>query len=104
MVVLVWFDEIPAQIPNVLVRAINAVAAASLFIYLTNYSFKHLFDWIWRHLPGTSSPVFPPLVLVPIAMAGGYLVWRMWEYAMRRISVQLGRTREAAPAPATGSW
>ncbi|HEX4267543.1 MAG TPA: acyltransferase domain-containing protein [Steroidobacteraceae bacterium] len=104
MVVLVWFDEIPAQIPNVLVRAINAVAAASLFIYLTNYSFKHLFDWIWRHLPGTSAPEFPPLLLVPIAMAGGYLVWRLWEYAMRRISVQLGRTREAGPAPATGSW
>lgn len=102
--VLLWFDEIPAQIPMVLVRAINAVAAASLFIYLTNYSFKHLFDWIWRHLPGTSSPVFPPWVLVPIAMAGGYLVWRLWENGMRRASVQFGRARQVTPAPATGSW
>ena len=101
---LLWFDEIPAQIPTVLVRVINAVAAASLFIYLTNLSFKHVFDWIWRHLPGTASPEFPPWVLIPIAMAGGYLVWRMWESGMRAIRVRFGRERQGTPVPATGSW
>ncbi len=99
--VLVWFNEIPAMIPTVFVRAINAVAAASLWIYLTHYTFKHAVDWIWRHIPGTSP--LSPWVIIPIAMAGGYGVWRVWEAGMRRIPT-LGRPRATAPAPATGSW
>ena len=100
---LVWFDEIPAQIPSVLVRAINAIAAASLFIYLTHYSFKYTLDWAWRHVTGASSQL-PPLLVIPIAMVGGYVVWRIWEYGMRLARVRLGLTKAPMPAPATGSW
>ncbi|HEY1725966.1 MAG TPA: phosphopantetheine-binding protein, partial [Steroidobacteraceae bacterium] len=106
---LVWFDEIPAKIPTVLVQAINAVAAASLFIYLTHIAFKDVLEGIWNHLVPGGWPRLPLLVAVPIAMTGGYFVWRLWENVMRSIPVWLGRTRQAAPAPAagssaTGSW
>lgn len=101
---LVWLEEIPVQIPTLLVRAINAVAAASLFIYLTHYSFKYAVDWMWRHIPGRAPSELPALLIVPIAMAGGYLVWRIWEHGMRLVSVRLGFTKPPAPAPATGSW
>jgi malonyl CoA-acyl carrier protein transacylase len=101
---LIWFDEIPALIPSVLVQAINAVAAASLFIYLTHIAFKDIVLWLWGHLAAHGWPSFPLWLIVPIAMAGGYYVWRMWEAAMRSISVLFGRTKSVAPAPATGSW
>ncbi len=101
---LIWLEEIPAQIPTVLVQAINAVAAASLFIYLTHIAFKDVVEGTWNHLAPGAWPRLPLLVAVPIAMAGGYCIWRLWEYAMRSIPVWLGRARPAEPAPATGSW
>jgi malonyl CoA-acyl carrier protein transacylase/peptidoglycan/LPS O-acetylase OafA/YrhL len=100
---LIWFDEVPAKIPTVLVKAINAVAAASLFIYLTHIAFKDVAEGIWNHLAPGGWPRLPLWVAVLIAMAGGYYVWRLWEYGMRSIPVWLGRTRETAPAAATGS-
>ena len=101
---LVWLDEIPVQIPTVLVRAINAVAAASLFIYLTHIGFQLMVNWVWHHIPGRRPAELPPLLIVPIAMAGGYVVWRIWEYGMQQMSVRLGFKKAPAPAPATGSW
>jgi hypothetical protein len=69
--VLLWFDEIPAQIPRVFVTVINAAAAASLFIYLTHDGFKFLLRY------------FPPLLSVACAMVCGFVVWKLWEYGLR---------------------
>jgi peptidoglycan/LPS O-acetylase OafA/YrhL len=101
---LIWLDEIPVQIPSVLVQAINAVAAASLFIYLTHIAFKDVVQWLWSPLAAHGWPSFPLWLIVPMAMAGGYYVWRMWEAAMRSLGVWFGRTKSVAPAPPTGSW
>ncbi len=101
---IIWLDEVPAMIPTVLVQAINAVAAASLFIYLTHIAFKDVTVGIWNHVVPAGWPRLPLLVAVPIAMVGGYYVWRLWEYGLRSIPVWLGRARPTAPAPATGSW
>ncbi|HEY7888864.1 MAG TPA: acyltransferase domain-containing protein, partial [Steroidobacteraceae bacterium] len=101
---LIWLDEIPVQIPSVLVQAINAVAAASLFIYLTHIAFKDVVQWLWSHLAVHGWPSFPLWLIVPMAMAGGYYVWTMWESAMRSMRVWLGRSKSVAPAPPTGSW
>jgi malonyl CoA-acyl carrier protein transacylase len=87
---LVWFDEIPAQLPRGLVTVINGAAAASLFIYLTHLGFKFL------------QGIFPPLLTVACAMLGGYFVWKMWNYASRRMLGWFGRSR-LSPAPAD-SW
>jgi malonyl CoA-acyl carrier protein transacylase/peptidoglycan/LPS O-acetylase OafA/YrhL len=102
---LIWLDEVPAKIPTVLVHAINAVAAASLFIYLTHIAFKDVAEGIWNHLAPSGWPSLPLWIAVAIAMVGGYYVWQLWEYGLRSIPVWLGRrARPAEPAPATGSW
>jgi malonyl CoA-acyl carrier protein transacylase len=88
--VLIWFEEIPAQLPRVVVTVINGAAAASLFIYLTHGGFKFLLR------------VFPPLLAVACAMVCGFLVWRMWDYAARVARGWFGRpTMSSAP---TDSW
>jgi malonyl CoA-acyl carrier protein transacylase len=87
---LIWFEEIPAQIPRGLVTVINGAAAASLIIYLTHGGFKFLLR------------IFPPLLSVACAMVCGYLVWMLWNYATRITLGWFGkRTMTSAPSD---SW
>jgi malonyl CoA-acyl carrier protein transacylase len=87
---LMWFDEIPAQFPRVVITVINGAAAASLFIYLTHDGFKFLLRFV------------PPLLAVACAMTCGFVIWKMWNYASRAGRGWFGR---AAPSSApTDSW
>lgn len=101
---LVWLEEIPAQIPAILVRGINSIAAASLFIYLTHYSFRLAIQAAWTHLPFQHSAEPPVWLVIPIAMVGGYAVYRLWNLGSGVLFRWLGRSGRPSPAPAGGSW
>jgi len=101
---LIWLDEVPAQIPAVLVRAINSIAAASLFIYLTHYAFSFIIQAVWARLPIEHSSEAPVWLVIPLAMVGGYVVYRIWNFGSRVLLTLLGRSGRLSPAPATGSW
>jgi len=87
---LVWFEEIPAQFPRGLVTVINGAAAASLFIYLTDTQFRFLLH------------VFPPLLSAAGAMMGGFLIWKMWNFASRTMFQWFGKP--AASPASNDSW
>lgn len=93
---LIWFDEIPAQLPRGVVTVINGAAAASLFIYLTHNGFKFLLHFI------------PPWWAVACAMLGGFFVWKGWNFASRttmRWVRGLGRSRGPdLSSESTDSW
>jgi malonyl CoA-acyl carrier protein transacylase len=78
---LIWFDELPATLPQGLVTLINGAAAASLFIYLTHGGFKFLMHYI------------PPVAAVGCALVAGFVVWRMWDYAARTTLGWFGRPK-----------
>jgi malonyl CoA-acyl carrier protein transacylase len=99
---LAWFDELPLQIPSVLVRIMSAAAAASLFIYLTHYSFSYLIRALWTGLSGRPWADFPTLLTIALSMLGGYFVWRAWERISRKVQTAFGWLKPT-PAPA-GSW
>jgi hypothetical protein len=94
--VLIWFDELPARLPQGLITIINSVAAASLFIYLTHMVFQRLL------------PYLPTIVVVAIAMATGFLVWRAWFHVSRLTMGWLGKLgwlgRPKLQAAAGDSW
>jgi len=99
---LAWFEELPALLPTAVVRVINAVAAASLFIYLTHYVFYYLIRAIWNQLFLGSFGEFSPLWSIPFIMLGGYGVWRVWNYGTRLLLSWLGKPKlTSEPA---GSW
>jgi malonyl CoA-acyl carrier protein transacylase len=87
---LIWFDEIPAQLPRGLVTIINGAAAASLIIYLSHDGFKFLLK------------ILPPLPSVLCSMLAGYFIWKMWNYVTRTALRWFGKSR-LSPAPAD-SW
>ena len=79
---IIWFDEIPAELPRPLVQAMIGAAGASLFIYLTHHQFDHAVRLIW---PGR-----PAVLGIVLAMLGGYYVWKMWNLATR-MAIQWSR-------------
>ncbi len=87
---LIWFEELPATLPQGLVTVINGAAAASLFIYLTHGGFKFLMHYI------------DPLAAVAGAMAAGFVVWRLWDYAARTTLGWFGRPKYSSVS--TDSW
>jgi malonyl CoA-acyl carrier protein transacylase len=99
---LAWFDELPLQIPSVLVRIMSGAAAASLFIYLTYFSFSYLVRAVWTGLFGRPWADFPTLLTIALSMLGGYFVWRAWEWISRKVLTAVGWLKPI-PAPA-GSW
>jgi malonyl CoA-acyl carrier protein transacylase len=100
---LTWLDELPAQIPTVLVRLISAVAAASLFIYLTHFVCYYAIQALWTHVTGRPLSEFSPLWSIPFVMAGGYVAWRIWNYGTRVLLRWLGQKPKLSSEPA-GSW
>jgi hypothetical protein len=87
---LIWFEEIPAQLPRVVVTLINGAAAASLFIYLTHDGFKFLLRF------------FPPLLSVACAMVCGFAIWKLWGYGLKFARGWFGKpTLSSVP---TDSW
>jgi hypothetical protein len=86
---ITWFDRLPLKLPPAVVSAINVVAAASLFIYLTHSNFARVL-----HRLGVDNPY--PAVLT--AVLGGVVVWKGWELALtgfRALKRELGRTAKS---------
>jgi amino acid adenylation domain-containing protein len=88
---ITWFDRLPLKLPPPLVSAINVVAAASLFIYLTHFNFARLLQ---------KFGVDNPYLAVLAAVLGGIVVWRGWELVLagyRALKRELGaRTNSSA--------
>jgi amino acid adenylation domain-containing protein len=89
---ITWFDRLPLKLPPAVVSAINVVAAASLFIYLTHFNFARL---LYR------LGVDNPYLAVLAAVLGGIVVSKGWELALtafRALKRELGRTVKSSTA------
>jgi amino acid adenylation domain-containing protein len=68
-VLMTWLDRIPLRLPPSPLNALNSLAAASLFIYLTHMQFGSL-----AHKLGANAAIS-----VIAAVLGGVLAWKAWE-------------------------
>ncbi len=74
------------RMPALLVKAINLVAAASLFIYLTHHGFKSMVI--------SKTPLAGNLYASSIAaIIGGVIVWKLWNMVWPRVSARLFERR-----------
>lgn len=80
---IIWLDEIPIELPRLVMEALIGAAGASLFIYLTHLSFVHVLRIVWKDCP--------PIVLVGWAMLGGFFVWKGWNETSRLALLVLRR-------------
>ena len=78
---ITWFSRIPVPLPRSVVSAFNAVAGASLFIYLTHFQFKSMLAHVSGHIPAS--------VATAVALAGGIVVWKAWDFMMSFVSPRL---------------
>ena len=79
LIVFVLFIE-QLTIPKALGSFINNIAGASLFIYMTHFSFYHLFQ---------SHTVAMDLLCSFVAIAGGVILWKIWEYVFLKCKLGL---------------
>jgi acyl carrier protein len=76
---VLWVRKLP--LPLVLVRPINYLAIASLFIYLTHFQFAS----VLRHTPVGNSAVACAI----FALSGGVLVWKFWDWLRAHSTIWL---------------
>jgi amino acid adenylation domain-containing protein len=79
--VVTWFGRIPVPFPRSLVSAFNAVAGASLFIYLTHFQVKSILQKLLPHAY--------PLLSAAVAVTGGILLWKAWNLTSGFVMVWL---------------
>jgi len=77
---LIWIRSL--QTPTLIHRLVTAVASASLFIYLTNYT-------VIVHLGAKLGFAKNPALSVPVALLIGWLSWKSWSQLERAVSAQL---------------
>jgi len=70
------------RLPTLLVKVINLVAAASLFIYLTHHGFKSM---VISRTPLAGNAYVSSV----IAIIGGVVVWKLWNLVWPRVSARL---------------
>ena len=69
--ILMFFSN-RVPLPRVFIIVVNCLAGASMFIYLTHFQF--------RSLANKLLPASPPILALFVALVGGVVVWRSWEF------------------------
>lgn len=82
-------------LPEFAIKAVNALAGASLFIYLTHEQFASLMHKL--------SPGLLPIVAIIVALVGGIAVWRGWDLAARLVTSWAMQIRQLRPGKEFGS-
>jgi hypothetical protein len=77
--------------PKLTVPVISSIAGASLFIYLTHFQFSTLGSKLYGN---------HPLAHLLLAIAGGILVWRVYDWGARQLSGAKARRGDKASAAA----
>jgi len=89
---ITWLKQFPVPMPRIAITAINTIAGASLFIYLTHMQFNSV---LHKLLPNA-----PPIASVLFASAGGVIVWKAWDFASRSALVRLRKYKAVTPTGA----
>jgi amino acid adenylation domain-containing protein len=82
---VLWVPKV--ALPLVLIRALSYVAVSSMFIYLTHFQFRA----ILRHAPMGDNAIAG----VVIAIVGGVLAWKGWDWVHARSTGLLFSARSA---------
>jgi hypothetical protein len=82
---IVLFNRL--SVPSFLVSLVNAVAASSLFIYLTHFQFQSVYGKTFLPKIALADTLF--------AMAGGIIVWMVWSQLFSRALLWLSLLKQS---------